>query len=108
MPSSNILENIPAPAIDEFVETLLSHKGGKIERIVSHGHASPEEFWYDQETDEWVVLLTGSARLQFKGETDPVVLNAGDFLFIPAHRKHRVEWTDPDLDSIWLAVYFES
>ena len=108
MPCANVFGNILAPTIDEFVETLLAHKRGKIQRIVSHGHASPEDFWYDQETDEWVVLLTGSARLQFKGEADPVALNAGDFLFIPAHRKHRVEWTDPDVDSIWLAVYFKS
>ncbi len=108
MPLSNVFEAIPVPTIDEFFETLLTHQSVTIERIVSHGHASPEDFWYDQETDEWVVLLTGSARLQFKGEADPVALNAGDFLFIPAHRKHRVEWTDPDVDSIWLAVYFKS
>jgi len=106
MTISNIFTNIPQPSADEFFETLLHHPKLKIERIVSHGHASPESFWYDQETNEWVILLKGRARLIFEGEEAPVDLAVGDFLGIPAHKKHRVEWTDPDVDTIWLGFHF--
>ncbi|MBI5474151.1 MAG: cupin domain-containing protein [Ignavibacteriae bacterium] len=104
---SNIYKNIPPRAPDEFIETLLTHAAGKVERIVSFGHVSPENFWYDQETDEWVILLSGRARLQFEGESELVMMETGDYVFIPAHTKHRVEWTDPGAESIWLGVHFK-
>lgn len=78
----------------------------RIERIVSRGQASPPGFWYDQDAAEWVIVLAGSAALLFEGETDPHRLAPGDYLHIPAHRRHRVEWTDPDQATIWLAVHF--
>jgi cupin 2 domain-containing protein len=77
-----------------------------IERIVSHGHRSLEGFWYDQKRCEWVVLLKGAARLQFEDHT--VEMRPGDALNIPAHVRHRVEWTSPDEPTIWLAVHYES
>jgi cupin 2 domain-containing protein len=77
-----------------------------IERIVSVGQASPPGFWYDQERAEWVTVLTGSAGVRFHDEADARVLGAGDCLLIAARRKHRVEWTDPDRPTIWLAVHF--
>jgi cupin 2 domain-containing protein len=90
---------------EEF-STLLESGRLRIERIVSHGHASPPGFWYDQERSEWVVVLRGRARLRFADEDQPLELKAGDFLNIPAHRRHRVEWTTPAEPTLWLAVHY--
>ena len=76
-----------------------------MERIVSLGHRSPEGFWYDQEANEWVLLIEGAARLRFEGE-GPLEMTAGSFVNIPAHKRHRVEWTDPNQPTIWLTVHY--
>jgi cupin 2 domain-containing protein len=89
---------------DELCTTLLDAGVVRIERIVSHGHASPEGFWYDQDQHESVMVLKGAARLRFEDEA--VEMKPGDFLNIPAHKKHRVEWTTPDEPTIWLAVHY--
>jgi cupin 2 domain-containing protein len=91
---------------DELKEVLLDRDSVRIERIVSRGHSSQPGFWYDQTDNEWVVLLSGRARLLFEGEPDPISLGPGDYLDIPAHTRHRVEWTDPDQDTVWLAVFY--
>jgi cupin 2 domain-containing protein len=101
----NIFSDLPAQLPEELVETLVTSDRVRIERIVSHGHASPEGFWYDQDQNEFVMLLKGAARLQFEGEDEPIEMSPGDFIEIPAHRKHRVEWTTPDGPTVWLAVY---
>ncbi|MGO9673985.1 MAG: cupin domain-containing protein [Methylocella sp.] len=85
--------------------TLVDAEGVKIERIVSSGQASPPGFWYDQDFAEWVLVLAGSAALRLDGEAADRVLRPGDHLFIAAHRKHRVEWTDAGAATIWLAVH---
>jgi cupin 2 domain-containing protein len=102
----NIFANIPSKLHDELFETLVKSDNVCIERIVSHGHSSPEGFWYDQGQAEFVILLKGAARLRFEGADDPVELRPGDFVDIPPHRKHRVEWTTPDEPTIWLAVHY--
>lgn len=106
MSVGNLFEDIPANLPDELAQTLLNRKIIRIERIISKGHSSPDGFWYDQEEDEWVLLLAGSAGLQFEHETEPRVLKPGDHLYIPAHCRHRVAWTDRVANSIWLAVFF--
>jgi cupin 2 domain-containing protein len=103
--STNLFANIPPHLPTELLTTLLESPNVRVERIVSHGHASPEGFWYDQAQNEWVLLLQGAARLRFEGETQPVELNPGDFLNIPAHQRHRVEWTTPAEPTVWLAVH---
>src|SRR3954470_19837663 len=103
MAPKNLLVDLPRDLPDELFTTLLEATTVRIERIVSHGHTSPEGFWYDQEQHEWVVVLSGAARLRF--EEDAVEMKPGDFLNIPAHRKHRVEWTTPTEPTIWLAVH---
>ncbi|RLB71144.1 MAG: hypothetical protein DRH04_02360 [Deltaproteobacteria bacterium] len=105
----NIFAGLPeAPPVDELIETLLQAGSFRLERIVSQGHASPDDFWYDQEHSEWVMLLSGGARLLFADSNEEIELRPGDYLTIPAHRKHRVSWTDPHQPSVWLAVHYQS
>jgi cupin 2 domain-containing protein len=104
---TNLFAGIPDDLPEELVETLHSTPGVRIERIVSRGHASPEGFWYDQEQAEWVLLVSGAARLRFEGE-GPLDLSPGSFVSIPAHRRHRVDWTDPARPTVWLAVHYEA
>lgn len=101
-----LFQQIPVDLPEELVETLCQSGDMRIERIVSRGHASPPGFWYDQEQHEFVLLVSGRARLAYADGTPPVDLGPGDWLVIPARRKHRVAWTDPELDTIWLAVFY--
>lgn len=102
----NLLENLPIDLKDEVFQTLLSDGKVRLERIVSHGQTTPEGEWYDQDWHEWVVVLQGRARLRFEDQENPVHLKAGDSISLPAHLRHRVEWTDPDQVTIWLAVHW--
>ncbi len=101
----NLFAHLPAVLPEEICETLLTADCIRVERIVSHGRVSPEGFWYDQETHEWVLLVSGAARLRLEGE-EPLEMTAGSFINIPAHRRHRVEWTEPARPTIWLAVHY--
>jgi cupin 2 domain-containing protein len=103
---ANFLKNIPPDILQEVTEKILSSGNVRIERIISHGQSSPENFWYDQEENEWVMVLQGSAKLHFQKGSNEVILNAGDFVNIKRHVKHRVEWTTPDEFTIWLAVFY--
>jgi cupin 2 domain-containing protein len=101
---NSLFSDLPSSIPEEHFLTLLKSPHVRIERIVSHGHASSEGFWYDQDQHEWVVLLRGAARLSIAGRV--IELNPGDYVNIPAHEKHRVEWTSPDEPTIWLAVHY--
>lgn len=104
--SANLFDNLPpAPQPEELFETLCARPGVRIERIVSTGQCSPPCFWYDQPGDEWVALLSGSATLRFEDEATGRELRPGDWVFIAAHRRHRVERTDATTPSVWLAVH---
>jgi cupin 2 domain-containing protein len=103
---NNLFAEIPSSSPEELFETLLEQPGIRIERILSFGQASPEGFWYEQENGEWVVLLQGDAALRFEDEAQPSKLKAGDFVFIPAQTRHRVEWTSSEPPAVWLAVHF--
>jgi cupin 2 domain-containing protein len=105
MKKSNIFELIPPTLKDELFEEIISKNGVKIERIVSFGHTTPQNEWYDQRRDEWVILLQGEAIISFLND-DEVRLKAGDYINIPAHKKHRVSWTKPEEESVWLAIYY--
>jgi cupin 2 domain-containing protein len=102
---NNLFANLPTNLPEELVEILVQNDGLRIERIVSTGHASPKGFWYDQDQHEWVVVLTGRAKLLVEGDDQPVEMGPGDWINIPAHRKHRVEWTTSDEPTVWLAVF---
>jgi cupin 2 domain-containing protein len=106
-PVENIFAIIPGAQKGELVETILQKPGLRIERIVSDGQSSPEGFWYDQDDNEWVFLLTGSAGLLFEGREDILVMKPGDYIHIGPHQRHRVEWTDRDQKTVWLAVHYK-
>jgi cupin 2 domain-containing protein len=102
----NLFDPLPDARAAEAVDTLLSRPGTRIERIVSQGQGSPPGFWYDQDEGEWVLLLSGAARLRFAGESEARALVPGDCLDIAPHRRHRVEWTDPATPTLWLAIFY--
>ncbi len=104
----NIFKDIPQDLPDELMENIAgdAEREIKIERIISRGHASPPGFWYDQEQNEFVILLKGKAALLFKESNKMVEMSSGDYIDIPAHTLHRVEWTIPGEDTIWLAVHY--
>ncbi len=101
----NLFQDIPENIHEEFFETIIESDSVRIERIISKGQNSPPNFWYDQDKNEWVIVVKGKARLQFE-EGSIIELGEGDFINIPAHQKHRVEWTDPNSETIWLAVFY--
>jgi cupin 2 domain-containing protein len=102
--TGNLLFSLPATLPDEITETLVQAKHVRIERIESQGHASPTNFWYDQDKNEFVLLIQGAARLRF--EDSVVEMKPGNWIDISAHRKHRVEWTTPDERTVWLALFY--
>lgn len=104
MINQNLLENIPFNLQEEIFQNILNHKEIKIERIISKGHCSAPDFWYDQNENEWVLLIKGEAKLQF--EKNIRHLFPGDYLNIPAHTRHRVQWTTLDEETIWLAIFY--
>lgn len=95
-----------APSVDEFFENLLQGHGRiRVARVVSHGHTSPERGWYNQEQDEWVVVIEGNAKLFFKNGEE-ISLDKGEHLLIPKYRKHKVIYSSSPC--IWLAIFADS
>ncbi len=101
----NIFGNLPDEITEEIFQTLVLTQQIRIERILSKGHKSEDGFWYDQDQDEWVLVLKGKARIEFEDKS--VELGAGDCINIAARQKHRVAWTTPDEETIWLAIFYE-
>ncbi len=102
----NIFNDIPKQLTEELIDILVNSNGVRIEKIVSRGHKSKPNFWYDQPENEWVIILKGSAKLRFKLNSKIIHLMEGDFVNITAHEKHRVEWTSEEV--IWLAVFYSN
>ncbi|MDU9048668.1 MAG: cupin domain-containing protein [Candidatus Electrothrix sp. Rat3] len=109
---NNIFSSLPSdPKHEVFDELLRAGQAGnartlRIERIVSKGHTSPETGWYDQEENEWVLVLEGAGTILFAEDIQRVTLRKGDYLHIPAHTKHKVVWTEPKELTVWLAVHY--
>lgn len=107
--AGSLLRGLPSPPrAEEVVETLVERPAFRIERIVSTGQATPDGQWYDQETDEWVLVVKGRARLRIEGEAQDRDLGEGDFVLLPAHCRHSVTWTEPARPTVWLAIHFVS
>jgi cupin 2 domain-containing protein len=107
MISDNIFDGIPPGLKHELFTSIHRGKSIRIERIVSSlGHCSPRDFWYDQDENEWIIVLDGDAAIQFEGEAKIVELDAGSYLNIPAHVKHRVLRTNSTRQTVWLAVFY--
>lgn len=103
----NLFKALPEAGRNEVFTDLLKRPGLKIERIVSHGQATPDDAPMVQAEDEWVILISGAAKMQIE-DSDEVTLKPGDYLYIPAGQLHWVTWTDPDQASVWLAVHMEA
>jgi cupin 2 domain-containing protein len=101
----NLFADLPSELPEEFVTVVAENEHVRIERIVSTGHNSPEDFRYDQDEHEWVVVLKGEAKLLFE-DGGAVQMKPGDHVLIPAHKTHRVEWTTPEEPTVWLAVFY--
>lgn len=106
MKPHNLFQAIPTPLTEEWFQVIAQGRHAVVERIVSKGHHSPPGFWYDQEWDEWVVVLEGCAGVEIWGRDEIVTLEKGDHMTLRAHEKHRVAWTAADRRTIWLAVHF--
>ena len=101
----NIFFNLPEKQLDaEIFETLLQNSNVRLERIITTGQTTPDDQWYDQEQDEWVILLKGQAALLLENEGE-ISLQSGDYIYIKAHQKHKVTWTSPDEVCVWLALH---
>ena len=105
MKTSNIFEPIPSDMAAEVFEQLVRAENVRIERIISKGHTSPDCGWYEQDENEWVMIIDGNATIEFE-DGPPVTLGKGDHLNIPANCKHKVTWSDPNHITIWLAVFY--
>lgn len=103
--NANIFKNIPHQLPEELIECIFKRDDMHIERIISKGHITPPGQWYDQDGDEWVLLLQGEAIILYEKDHQTFHLNTGDYLLIPAHTRHRVEWTPSGLNTIWLATH---
>lgn len=101
----NIFSSLPTDFKDEIFEELVGAGNVRIERIISKGHSSPEQGWYDQTENEWVIVLEGAGKILFENGTE-VTLKKGDYVNIPAHSRHKVSWTDPDRPTVWLAIFY--
>jgi cupin 2 domain-containing protein len=106
MKAENLFDAIPPKLTDELFSTIHRAKNFHIERIVSQGHCSPPGFWYDQIEHEWLIVLEGSASIQFQNETEPVELHRGSYLNIPAHVRHRVLQTSSNQQTVWLTIHY--
>ena len=102
----NLFADIPETFTGEIFETLVETKSFRLERIISDGQLTPEDEWYDEDENEWFILLKGSAVLLLEGDKEPVILKPGDYLNLPSHRKHKVLRTDTDEKTIWLAIHY--
>jgi len=89
----------------EIFETIQSKENIKIERIISSGQTTPEDFWYDQDKNEWILLLQGEAELLFEDD-EKTILKSGEYLLIPSHKRHKVTHTSQNPPCIWLAIFF--
>lgn len=106
MDHNNILKNLPGDLSNEVIELLVSSENIRIERIVSKGHITPENDWCDQDENEWVLVIKGAGKVLFENG-DETLLEEGGYINIPAHCRHRVSWTDPNTETIWLAIFYK-
>ena len=102
----NFFETFEEKPTEEIIEKILENKNLKLERIITNGQITPPGEWYNQENDEWVLLLKGSALILFE-DFETKTLNSGDYILIPKFYKHRVQWVDPHNECIWIALHFK-
>jgi len=107
MKTKNIFSEIPENLKDEIFQSIIEKENLKIERIISNGQTTPEDFWYDQNQNEFIILLKGKAKILFEENSEEVELNPGDYILIESHKKHKVTYTSKEETTIWLAIHFK-
>ena len=107
MKPQNIFSPHPGSLTTEIFENLLKTDRFVLKRIISSGQATPPGEWYDQDEEEWVIVLSGSAGIRFEGQKELTMMHPGDYIQIPAHQRHRIEWTDAKRKTVWLALHFK-
>ncbi|CAG1020137.1 hypothetical protein MTYM_00082 [Methylococcales bacterium] len=105
MEKRNLFDCLSVERGFERFDVLVEAEALTLERIVSHGHSTPLGEWYEQERSEWVVLLKGAAGLLIEGEQEILTLMPGDYVYLPARLRHRVEWTEDNTETVWLALH---
>ncbi|MCX6157127.1 MAG: cupin domain-containing protein [Ignavibacteriae bacterium] len=106
--TDNFFNSINLKSNKEKFTELIKGRSFTAEKIVSNGFKSPDNKWMSEVNDEWVMLLKGSAKLEFEFEVGDVInLKAGDYLLIPAKTKHRVIYTSKKPFCYWLAIHFK-
>ncbi len=105
MDTKNIYNSSVLNKQEEVIEEILSTKSFRLEKISSFGHRTPDNEWYDQDNDEWVLLLKGRATILFQIQNKTVNLKEGDYFLIKKHIKHRVEYVSED--ALWLCIHFK-
>lgn len=103
--TGNLFDSIPENINEEIFTEILHRENLRVERIISHGHSSPADGWFDQSENEWVMVLKGEAKIFMQGDHH-VHLKPGGHLTIPAHTKHKVTWTKPGTETVWLAIHY--
>ncbi|MFH1460188.1 MAG: cupin domain-containing protein [Candidatus Omnitrophota bacterium] len=106
--TNNLFQEISGQLSQEIFDTLLETENFRLERIVSQGQSTPPGEWLEQKQDEWVVLLSGAARLLFAQDKTQLNMKPGDYVHVPANCKHRVEWTEPNTKTVWLTLHYEN
>jgi cupin 2 domain-containing protein len=102
----NIFEHANTYLDKELIENIVNSAVIRIEKIVSKGHVSPDGFWFDQDENEFVILLQGEAALEFE-DNNIVYLKKSDYIVIEKHKKHRIIYTSKNTLTVWLAVFYK-
>lgn len=106
MQKGNIFSEIPTSIPKEVFNSIIDKDGIKIERIISKGHTTEKDKWYNQEKNEWLIMLKGKAELLFKNNNQIIKMKKGDYLNISAHTEHRVTKTSKKEETIWLTIHY--
>jgi cupin 2 domain-containing protein len=106
MKAASLLENIPTEIPQEIFQDILKTDSLRIERIISKGHATPKDDWYEQSENEWVLVIQGQAQLRFEKGQQIIQMTPGMYVDIKAGVRHKVQWTNPQVETIWLAIFY--
>jgi cupin 2 domain-containing protein len=87
--SGTLREGLPSGVLPgESFDTLIEQDNVRIERIVSTGQVTPDGDWLDSEDAEFVLVVSGAAKLRIEGEWDDRALGEGDYILLLSPSRH--------------------